>query len=259
MIEIKNVYKTFNHDKPVLNGVSLTIPEGDTVAVIGTSGCGKSTLLRAIIGLEPVTSGAILIDGQDITRLNDKDRDELRKQFGFVFQSSALFDSLTVGDNIAFHLREHTKLPEWQIKRIVAEKLEMVGLPGIEDLMPAELSGGMQKRISLARAIAHNPKVLLYDEPTTGLDPVRSTSIENLINKLNNELKVTSILVTHQLSTIFRCSQRITMLNEGSIIEAGTPEETLKSKDPVIYNFINGIEPGSDNQQQESATHCLNF
>jgi phospholipid/cholesterol/gamma-HCH transport system ATP-binding protein len=163
-------------------------------------------------------------------------------RFGFVFQSSALFDSLTVGANISFGLREHSDLTEKQIQRVVAEKLEMVGLKDTEKLMPAELSGGMQKRVSFARAIAHQPEVLLYDEPTTGLDPIRSTSIEDLINKLDEELKVTAILVTHQLSTIFRCSDRIAMLHHGKVIEAGDPEDAKRSKDPVISNFIHGID-----------------
>jgi len=241
MITIKKVIKTFNHDKPILNGVDLTINSGETVSVIGPSGCGKSTLLRLIIGLATINSGSIHVDSLNIADLKGKELDKLRLRFGFVFQSSALFDSMTVGDNIGFHLREHSDLPESKIKSIVAEKLKMVGLSGIENLMPAELSGGMQKRISLARAIAHNPEVILYDEPTTGLDPISSTSIEDLINKLNKELKVTAILVTHQLSTIFRCSQRICMLNEGKILEIGSPAEARASTNPVVSNFLGGV------------------
>ncbi|MFA5928552.1 MAG: ABC transporter ATP-binding protein [Candidatus Margulisiibacteriota bacterium] len=243
MIKINNVVKYFNQKAPVLNGISLSIKEGETVAVIGPSGCGKSTLLRLILGLIPVSSGNILVEEQDVTTMLPRELDSLRKYFGFVFQSSALFDSLNVGENIGFHLREHSKMTSKEIARIVAEKLEMVGLPGTEKLMPSELSGGMQKRISLARAIAHNPRVMLYDEPTTGLDPIMSTIIEDLINKLNSELKVTAILVTHQLSTIFRCSQRIAMLSDGKMIEAGTPEDARTSTDPVIANFINGGDP----------------
>ena len=240
MIEIHNVYKSFSRDAQILQGVSVKIPKGDTVSVIGPSGCGKSTLLRLIIGSVPVDDGEIFVDGQDVTKMDAKSLAILRMRFGFVFQSSALFDSMDVGENIAFRLREHTDLADWQIRRIVAEKLEMVGLPGTEKLMPAELSGGMQKRISLARAIVHNPEIILYDEPTTGLDPIRSTAIEDLINKLNKELQVTAILVTHQLSTIFRCSKRICMLHEGRVIDAGSPEEAKRSQDPVIMNFLSG-------------------
>lgn len=241
MITIKKVVKAFSHDKSILNGVDLTINSGETVSVIGPSGCGKSTLLRLIIGLATINSGTIHIDSLNIADLKGKELDKLRLRFGFVFQSSALFDSMTVGDNIGFHLREHSHLPESKIKSIVAEKLKMVGLSGIENLMPAELSGGMQKRISLARAIAHNPEFILYDEPTTGLDPISSTSIEDLINKLNKELKVTAILVTHQLSTIFRCSQRICMLNEGKMLEIGSPAEARASTNPVVSNFLGGV------------------
>ena len=246
MIQIRDVYKTFNEaGSPVLSGVNLDIQKGETVAIIGPSGCGKSTLLRLIIGLEPVTKGEIHVDGHNICGLDAKALNEVRMRFGFVFQSSALFDSLTVGENIAFGLREHDLCTEQASRQIVAEKLEMVGMPGTENLLPAELSGGMQKRVSFARAIAHNPEIILYDEPTTGLDPIRSTSIENLINKLNTELKVTAVLVTHQLSTIFRCGRRIVMLNQGNVIEAGTPETAKASKDPVVYNFLHGIESDS--------------
>ena len=243
MITINNVVKSFNKNRSILNGVNLTINSGETVSVIGPSGCGKSTLLRLIIGLINIDSGSIHVDGLDVSTLKGKELDKLRLRFGFVFQSSALFDSMTVGENIGFHLREHTNLSESQIKSIVAEKLKMVGLSGIENLMPAELSGGMQKRISLARAIAHNPEVILYDEPTTGLDPISSTSIEDLINKLNRELKVTAILVTHQLSTIFRCSQRICMLNEGRILEIGSPAQARLSTNPIVSNFLGGVSP----------------
>jgi phospholipid/cholesterol/gamma-HCH transport system ATP-binding protein len=238
MITIKDLYKTYDHKDHILKGVSLTAQTGETVAVIGPSGCGKSTLLRLIIGLEKADSGSILIDDNDITTLSQKELDKLRMKFGFVFQSSALFDSLSIGENIAFYLREHTKLSEQQIRNTVQEKLELVGLPGLEKQMPAELSGGMQKRISLARAIVHNPDIILYDEPTTGLDPILSTSIEDLINKLNRELQVTAILVTHQISTINRCAQKIAMLHEGQIINAGNVSEAQQSSHEVVRNFL---------------------
>ena len=237
MIKIINLRKVFGN-LVVLDGVSVDIPEGETLAIIGPSGCGKSTLLRLILGLDKTTSGQIFLDGQDVSKLSDTGLIKLRQKIGMVFQSSALFDSLSVFENVAFPLREHTRLSENKIKEIVAKKLEMVDLTGKEKLMPSELSGGMQKRVSIARALAFDPKIILYDEPTTGLDPITSATIENLINKLAAELKVTSIIVTHQLSTIFRTAHRIIMLDQGKFIESGTVEETKRSKNPVVYRFI---------------------
>jgi phospholipid/cholesterol/gamma-HCH transport system ATP-binding protein len=182
------------------------------------------------MGLETADTGQILVNNQPV--------ELFRSQIGMVFQSSALFDSLTVGENVAFALRER-QVPEEEIEAIVAEKLALVDLKGTQNLMPAELSGGMQKRVSLARAIAHNPQIVLYDEPTTGLDPITSTSIENLINKLARELKVTSIVVTHQLSTIYRTAQSIYMLDKGKLIPAGNPLEAEKHSNPAVSNFIN--------------------
>ena len=227
----------------VLDNVSLEVPEGVTLAIIGPSGCGKSTLLRLILRLEEPTAGKIIIENQDISRLSEEGLIKLRQKIGMVFQSSALFDSLTVFENVAFALREHTQLTEREIGRIVSQKLELVELYKKENLMPQELSGGMQKRVSIARALAFDPKIILYDEPTTGLDPITSTTIENLMNKLSRELKVTSIIVTHQLSTIFRTADRIIMLDQGQFIESGTVEETKRTKDPVIHKFITaGLE-----------------
>jgi phospholipid/cholesterol/gamma-HCH transport system ATP-binding protein len=237
MIKIINLRKVFGN-LVVLDGVSVDIPEGETLAIIGPSGCGKSTLLRLILGLDKTTSGQIFIDGQDVSKLSDTGLIKLRQKIGMVFQSSALFDSLSVFENVAFPLREHTRLSENKIKEIVAKKLEMVDLTGKEKLMSSELSGGMQKRVSIARALAFDPKIILYDEPTTGLDPITSATIENLINKLAAGLKVTSIIVTHQLSTVFRTAHRIIMLDQGKFIESGTVEETKRSKNPVVYRFI---------------------
>jgi len=239
MIELDNVKKNFNSHQ-VLKGVTFSVNKGETLAVIGPSGCGKSTLLRLIIRLFPQDSGRITVDGKDVASLDGEKLNEFRQKIGMVFQSSALFDSLTVGENVAFGLREHSKLPENKIKKIVAEKLELVGLKGTEALMPSELSGGMQKRVSLARAIATNPSVMLYDEPTTGLDPIIATAIENLIVDLHKMLKVTAIVVTHMMSTVYRIADRIAMLHEGRIIEAGGPEETRASSDPVIRRFVTG-------------------
>jgi phospholipid/cholesterol/gamma-HCH transport system ATP-binding protein len=237
MIKIINLSKSFN-GLVVLYDVTLDICEGETLAVIGPSGCGKSTLLKLIIRLEEPTSGRIVIDGQDISTLSEEGLVSIRQKIGMVFQSSALFDSLSVFENVAFPLREHAKLTEKEVKNIVAEKLKLVELTGKENLMPAELSGGMQKRVSIARALAFDPKIILYDEPTTGLDPVTSATIENLMNKLVKELKVTSIIVTHQLSTIFRTAHRIIMLEQGKFIETGTPEETKRTHNPSVRKFI---------------------
>jgi phospholipid/cholesterol/gamma-HCH transport system ATP-binding protein len=237
MIKIVNLSK-FYGKKKVLDNISFDILDGETLAIIGPSGCGKSTLLRLLIRLDEPTNGKIYIDGQDISRLSEDGLIRLRERIGMVFQSSALFDSLTVFENVAFALREHEKHSEIEIEKIVKEKLEVVELKGVEDLLPYELSGGMQKRVGVARALAFSPKIILYDEPTTGLDPITSVTIENLINKLSKELKVTSILVTHQLTTVFRTSSRIVMLHEGKFIETGTVDETKKSKNEIVRSFI---------------------
>ena len=238
-IKIDHLAKSFDAEKAVLFDVNLDITPGEAITIIGPSGCGKSTLLRLILGLIPVDQGQVYIDNIDITKLTEVDQNRIRRKFGMVFQSAALFDSMTVGDNVAFPLRETDQLmSESRIKRLVSEKLAMVGLPGVEDLMPSELSGGMKKRVSFARAIIAEPDVLLYDEPTTGLDPVTSTMIEDVIIKLRQELKITSVIVTHQPSTIFRASERIVMLDKGRIIEVGTPEDALTSVNPVVREFI---------------------
>ncbi len=242
MIKILKLSKNFG-GKKIIEDISLDIPEGQKLAVIGPSGCGKSTLLRLLIGIDRPTKGLITIDNTDIGLLDQDALMKVRKKIGMVFQSSALFDSMDVFENVAFGLRQREKFSEEEIKTKVKQKLKMVDLEGTQDYMPSELSGGMQKRISLARAIAGDPKIMLYDEPTTGLDPVTSTNIEDLINKLNKEMNVTSIVVTHQLSTIFRTSDRIVMLHEGRLIEAGNVEDAKHSTDPVISNFIKGGLP----------------
>lgn len=237
MIKIKNLSKKFNI-KPVLDDVSLDIQDGERIAIIGPSGCGKSTLLKLLIRLEEPTSGTIEIDNQDVFRLEDEGLVKLRQKIGMVFQSSALFDSLTVDENVAFALREHSNKSEKEIKEIVRKKLELVDLEGVEGHYPAELSGGMQKRVSIARALAIDPKIILYDEPTTGLDPLTSVTIENLINKIAREVGATSIIVTHQMSTIFRTAGRIVMMDNGKFIEAGTVEQAKTSGDKVVKDFI---------------------
>lgn len=239
MIEIKGVFKSFN-GKKVLDGINLSVKKGETLAVIGPSGCGKSTLLRLIIGLFPPTSGEIIVKGVNIADLDKGQIVNIRKRIGMVFQSSALFDSLTVGENVAFGLREHTNYPEEKINKIVSEKLDLVGLKGSEGLMPSELSGGMQKRVSLARALATDPEIILYDEPTTGLDPITATSIEDLIINVHQKIGNSAVVVTHMLSTVYKIADRIVMLHNGRIIEAGTPEETKRSDNPTIKHFITG-------------------
>lgn len=237
MIKIKNLTKKYN-DLMVLDNVSLDINDGESLAIIGASGCGKSTLLRLLIRLEPETSGSIEINGKNIAKLKDEELIKLRQQIGMVFQSSALFDSLTVGENVAFALREHTNKSDLEIKKIVANKLDRVGLNGKEELMPSELSGGMQKRVAIARALAFDPKIILYDEPTTGLDPLTSITIEKLINNIAEEENTTSIIVTHQLSTIFRTATHIIMMDKGKFIDAGSVLQAKSSKNNIVKDFI---------------------
>jgi len=239
MIKLKDLTKYFGKLK-VLEGVDLEIPDGESLAVIGPSGCGKSTLLRLLIRLEEATSGSITINKTDISRLSEEGLINLRKNIGMIFQSSALFDSMSVFENVAFALRQHARLSEREIGRIVREKLKMVDLEGTQDHMPSELSGGMQKRVSIARALAFDPKIILYDEPTTGLDPITSVNIENLMIKLSRDLKVTSVIVTHVLQTVYRVANRIVMLHDGKFIQTGTPQETQRTADPVVRKFITG-------------------
>jgi len=238
MITIKNLTKRFE-DNLVLKGINLDIEKADTMVVMGASGCGKSVLLKLIVGLLKPDDGEIWIDGKEITGLSEKQMDEVRKNIGMVFQSGALFDSLTVGENVAFSLVRRTNMSKSEIAKTVAEKLEMVGLSGIEDMMPSDLSGGMRKRVSLARAISMNPQIVLYDEPTTGLDPLMSEEINTLINKLHNDLKVTSIVVTHDMKSAFTVATKMAMLKNGEIAASGTPDEIRSDTDPWVSDFVN--------------------
>ncbi len=238
MIEIINLHKSFEGHR-VLDGVNLTIQDGETMVVIGRSGVGKSVLLKHIVGLMPPDSGQVIVDGEEISR-PDNGRAGKNHGFAMLFQGAALFDSLTVGENVAFPLREHTKMTEEQIGARVRECLGLVGLAGIEHLKPAELSGGMKKRVGLARAIALQPKVILYDEPTTGVDPIMSDSINKLIKGLHDRLKVTSIVVTHDMVSAYFVGDRIAMLHEGRIEEVGTAEQIRSTKNPVVRQFILG-------------------
>jgi phospholipid/cholesterol/gamma-HCH transport system ATP-binding protein len=243
MIKLIDVHKSFGKQH-VLRGVHLDIEDGKTTVIIGKSGGGKSVLLKHIIGLLQPDSGQVLIDGFDITKLNDKGLNEIRKKFGMLFQEAALFDSMTVGENVAFPLREHTKLKEGEIREIVADRLKAVGLTGIEQKLPSELSGGMRKRVGLARAIALHPQIVLFDEPTTGLDPVMTEAINQLIMETQNKLHLTCVVISHDLGSIFKISDKIAMLYEGEIIAYGGPDEIKSSPNPVIVQFLSGSTVG---------------
>jgi phospholipid/cholesterol/gamma-HCH transport system ATP-binding protein len=239
LIELKNVSKAFG-SLVVLDHLDLKIEAGQSLVVIGASGTGKSVLLKHIVGLLRPDSGEVWFDGQRVDTLAERDLMEMRKRFGFLFQMGALFDSLNVGDNLAFPLVEHTHKTPAETRKIIAEKLELVGLPHFEKKMPGQLSGGQKKRVALARAITLNPEVILYDEPTTGLDPVRADVINQLIVKLNNGLKVTSITVTHDMASAFKIADRIVMLHEGKIIFDGTPKEIQETEVPIVHQFVVG-------------------
>lgn len=243
MIIISNLYKRFGN-KEVLRGINLKIYDGETLVILGPSGCGKSVLLKHIIGLLKPDEGQVLIDGEDITRFDQKRLDALRMRMGMLFQSAALFDSLTVEENIAFALRKHTNLSDLAIHHIVSEKLEMVGLPGTNHLMPSELSGGMRKRVGLARAIAMEPEIILYDEPTTGLDPIMTCAIDELHLSLKERLGVTSIVVTHDLNSAYRIADRLALHYGGRIVAIGTKDEIINSPDPLVQQFIRGEAKG---------------
>ena len=239
MIKLVDIYKSFGEQK-VLTGLNLEIEDGKTTVIIGRSGGGKSVLLKHIIGLLRPDKGQVLVDDVDITKLNDRDLNEVRKKFGMLFQEAALFDSMTVGDNVAFPLREHTKMKENEIKQIVADRLKAVGLTGVEDKIPAELSGGMRKRVGLARAIALHPQIVLFDEPTTGLDPVMSEAINQLIIETQKNFNLTCVVISHDIESVYKISHTIAMLYEGKIIEYGTPDEIKASINPITVQFLSG-------------------
>lgn len=243
MIQAVDICKSFN-GRVVLGHLNLEVRRGETLVIIGRSGCGKSVFLKHIIGLMRPDSGRILIDGVDMTPLSGNHMNQLRMRFGMLFQGAALFDSLTVGENVGFALAEHTNLSEKAVRERVAEALEHVGLHGIQELKPSELSGGMRKRVALARAICMRPEILLYDEPTTGLDPIMADAINDLIVELHDKLKVTSVAVTHDMVSAYKIATRIAMLYQGSIIQIGTPDEIRNSRNPVVRQFITGSASG---------------
>ncbi len=251
MIEIRELYKAFGKQE-VLKGVNLFINEGEVTAIIGRSGGGKSVLLKHIVGLLKPDRGSILIKGKDITELKGSKLDQLRAEIGVVFQGGALFDSMTVYENVAFPLREKTKLDKGTIYESVLNALKDVGLKGMEYKYPAELSGGMRKRVALARALIGKPKIILFDEPTTGLDPILVRSIHKLIRDTQKQYGFTGLIISHEIPEIFEISDRVAMLHEGKIVEVGTPEEIQKSENIIVKNFIMGIENGGLNEERKS-------
>ena len=241
VISLRGLEIAFGANK-VLQGVNLEVRKGETLAVIGPSGTGKSTILKVLIGLLEPAGGSVFIEGQDVSHLTEEEWNEIRKHVGMVFQYSALFDFLDVGENVAFGLRQHFKLPEEEVRKRVDDLLQDVGMLDAKALYPVELSGGMKKRVSLARALAFGPRIVLYDEPTAGLDPIRTMNISRLIRETQKKHKVTSILVTHDMESVYVAADRVALLNNGKIAAIGTPEEFRNSEDPLIRGFITGEE-----------------
>jgi len=243
MIEIRHLYKSFN-GRSVLEDINLTIPTGESLVILGRSGCGKSVLLKHIIGLMRPDSGSVFIEGADITKISGREINEIRKKFGMLFQGAALFDSLTVFENVGFQMIEHTDKPYDEIKTRVAECLAMVGLKGVEKYKPAELSGGMRKRVGLARAISMSPEIMMFDEPTTGVDPIMGDIINDFIRSLHEKLKVTSITVTHDMKSAFKIADRICLFYNKKLWPIGTPEEVQNSDNPAVKQFVTGNAHG---------------
>ncbi len=242
LIEFHDVWKAFG-PKVVYQGLNLSIERGDALTIVGGSGVGKSVMLKMLIGLLKADRGTILFEGEEVQRMNPRELARVRQRIGMLFQGAALFDSLTVRENVAYGLREHHHMSESEIDERVDWALTAVGLPGIEAMHPADLSGGMKKRVGLARTIALRPEVLLYDEPTTGLDPINTTRINHLIVQLKKALNITSIVVTHDMGSAFFVSTRMAMVHKGRIIASGTPDEFRVSTNPLVRNFIEGVAP----------------
>lgn len=243
MIRIEDLHKAFG-EKQVLRGVDLEVRAGESMVVIGGSGSGKSVLLKHIIGILKPDRGKVLVEGVNITDLDEEELYSVRRKFGMLFQSAALFDSLRVWENVGFLLLRSRTYTDREVREIALQKLRLVGLADVEDLMPSELSGGMRKRVGLARAIAHNPEILLYDEPTTGLDPIMADAINDLIVAMKKKLSVTSVAITHDMQSAYKIGDRIAMLYEGRIIETGSPEEMRQSANPVVRQFVTGSSAG---------------
>jgi len=237
LIRLVNVEKSFGEQK-VLDKLNLTIDEGKITVIIGRSGEGKSVLLKHIIGLLKPDEGEIWVDDKDLTRLKPRELNEVRKQFGMLFQEAALFDSMTVGENVAFPMREHTRMRENEIMKQVATLLREVGLEGVEEKMPSQLSGGMKKRVGLARALALNPRIVLFDEPTTGLDPIMTEAIAELILETQKKFGITAVVISHDLPLTFKIADEIAMLYEGRVIQKAPPKEFAASNIPIIQQFL---------------------
>jgi len=248
LIEFRGVKKAFG-SKVVYRDLSLDIHRGESLTIIGGSGQGKSVMLKLLIGLLQPDAGSIRYDGEEITTLREKDYARIRKHIGMLFQGAALFDSLTVRENVAYGLREHGRPTEEEVDRVVHESLTYVGLPGIEHMWPSDLSGGMKKRVGLARTIALRPDVVLYDEPTTGLDPINTTRINRLMLKLKHTLNITSVAVTHDMSSAFTISDRIIMIRDGGVVYSGTPDELRQAREPFVRDFIEGNAPQDEDTQ----------
>jgi len=249
LIEVRDIHKSFGNNH-VLRGTTLQIKHGESMVVIGGSGTGKSVLIKCIIGILKPERGEIFVAGREIGSLKEKELYELRKKFGMLFQAGALFDSMRVWENVGFGLLQHTSLSEKEVRDRAIEKLNLLGLHRIEDLMPSQLSGGMRKRVSLARAIAMEPEILLYDEPTTGLDPIRADAINELIVEMREKIKVTSITITHDMVSAYKIADRIAMLYQGRIIEVGTPEQIKHSTNEIVQQFIQGKAKGPITQAE---------
>jgi phospholipid/cholesterol/gamma-HCH transport system ATP-binding protein len=250
MIKIIDLHKSFRK-KDVLQGVDLDVQDGESMVIIGGSGSGKSVLIKHIIGILRPDQGRVYIEGEEITQMNERGLNKVRKKFGMLFQAAALFDSLSVWENVGFALKQHTDLTDREIRETASQKLAMVGLYDVEDLRPSELSGGMQKRVGLARAIAMEPDILLYDEPTTGLDPINADMINNLIVGMREKLNVTSVAITHDMVSAYKIADRIAMLYNGKILQIGTPEEIRNADNPYVRQFINGTAEGPITEELE--------
>jgi len=247
LIEVRDVVKAFGN-RTILNGISFDVPRGETMVIMGGSGCGKSTLLRHLIGSLKPDSGSIKLFGEETTGMNEEGLDSIRRRFGVLFQSGALLQSLTVGENVALPIQEHGRVDDAIVDLVIKMKLEMVGLTGFEDLKPAEISGGMKKRVALARALALDPELLFSDEPTSGLDPVMTAVVDKLTQDLTRKLGMTAVVVTHDMTSAFRIGTRMIMLGtgdrQGKIIAEGTPEEIMNHPDPMLQQFIKGEADG---------------
>lgn len=243
MIEIRNLYKAFN-GKQILNGMNLTVRRGETKVIIGRSGVGKSVLLKNIVGLIRPDAGSIKVNGVEVTNLEDREYNKIRMEIGLVFQGGALFDSMNVGENVAFVLNEFMDLDKKTVDDRVADALALVGLKDVQDLMPSQLSGGMRKRVSLARVLCMEPQIILYDEPTSEVDPITAAALNNLIIDMRDKLKVTSIVVTHDMKMAYRVADSIAMFYHGQVIADGSVEEIMNSRHPVVHQFINGEAQG---------------